>query len=78
MPSGVTNIGDRAFADNNLTSVTIPSSVLSIGSEAFSYQTNSLGNGTVYGPVSGYIYDEFIADPNYKFDTTKLPNYIGQ
>jgi hypothetical protein len=79
IPSSVTNIGERAFQNNELTSVTLPSSITNIGSEAFRDQTNSLGNGTVYGPISGYVYDEYYhAEPYYTFDKTKLPNYIGQ
>ena len=38
--NGVTEIGNQAFLYANLTSVTIPSSVISIGSDAFLYHSN--------------------------------------
>ena len=44
----MTSIGNRAFSDNQLTSVTIPNSVTSIGSEAFfdnKLTSVTIGNG---------------------------------
>jgi hypothetical protein len=40
VPSGVTSIGDYAFADTNITSVTFPSSLTSIGTSSFYFCTN--------------------------------------
>ncbi len=57
-PSSLTSIGERAFATNTLTSLTIPSSVVNIGEEAF--RLNNL-NGLIIpnnvrsiGPLAFY------------------------
>lgn len=73
----MTSIGDSAFAINSLTSVTIPNSVTNIGHYAFAAQSQSLGNGTIYGPSSGYVKDTYINTPYSEFDKVKLPNYIS-
>ncbi|MFO0763724.1 MAG: leucine-rich repeat protein [Candidatus Gracilibacteria bacterium] len=78
IPNSVTNIGRAAFFKNNLTSVTIPNSVTNIGLDAFGVQTNSPGNGTVYGPASGYVKNTYINNPDTQFDKVKLPNYVDQ
>ena len=64
MPSSVTSIGDYAFMSNNLAAVYIPNSIISIGDYVFFNQTNSVGNGTVYGPASGYVKNTYINNSN--------------
>ncbi|MDD2891342.1 MAG: leucine-rich repeat protein [Candidatus Gracilibacteria bacterium] len=78
IPMGITTIGLSAFYNNGLTAITIPSSVTSIGTNAFSNQNTSVGNGTVYGPASGYVFDTYANNTNTEFDKVKLPNYVGQ
>ena len=53
----VTSIGERAFRDNNLTSVTIPSSVTYIGFNAFC--NNSLTSVTIPNSVTSIESDAF-------------------
>ncbi|MDD3645804.1 MAG: leucine-rich repeat protein [Candidatus Gracilibacteria bacterium] len=76
IPNSVISIGDGAFRTNSLTSVTIPSSVTSIGTYAFGEQTNSVGDGTVYGPASWE--NTYINNTNSEFDKDKLINYEVQ
>ena len=51
VPNSVTNIGDQAFASCGLTSVAIPDNVISIGYNAFTYDTGltnvAIGNSVV-------------------------------
>jgi hypothetical protein len=54
----VTSIGDDAFFDRSLTSVTIPDSVTSIGNEAF-YVCNSLTNVMIGNSVTNIGIDAF-------------------
>jgi hypothetical protein len=59
IPSGVTSVGDDAFAYcPNLTSITIPSSVTNIGKGAFAYCT-SLTTVTIPGSVTTIGYTAF-------------------
>ena len=63
VPDGVTGIGDSAFLDCDITSVTIGKDVTSIGSRAF-YNCNSLESFTVaqsnavYASRDGILYDK--------------------
>jgi hypothetical protein len=50
IPAGVKVIGERAFADNKLVSVTIPDSVTSIGEWAFS--SNQLSSVSIPDSVT--------------------------
>ena len=50
IPQGVTSIGETAFVENSLTSVTIPDSVTSIGDQAF--YNNSLTSVTIPDSVT--------------------------
>lgn len=56
----VTSIGDRAFASSGITTVTIPNSVLSIGSWVFEY-CGSLTNVTIGTNVTGIGDDAFFS-----------------
>jgi hypothetical protein len=51
LPNSLTNIGDYAFADCNLTSVMIPNNITSIGVEAF-YECSSLTNVMIGNSVT--------------------------
>ncbi|MDD2908093.1 MAG: leucine-rich repeat protein [Candidatus Gracilibacteria bacterium] len=78
IPYGVTSIGNNAFSNNKLISVTIPSTVGWITSGSFTSQNGSVGNGTVYGPPSGYVKNTYTNNgPVPYFDKVKLPNYVG-
>jgi len=58
--SGVTTISDWAFSCGDMTSVTIPDSVTTIGHEAFSYcyslTSVSIGNGVTAIGVNAFLY----------------------
>ncbi len=59
IPNTVSTIGDLAFCDNDLTSITIPNSVSYIGTNAFSW--NSLTSISLPDPVvkEGYKFSEW-------------------
>jgi hypothetical protein len=63
-------------AESYFTFEIIPSSVTSIGADAFGGQNNSAWNGTVYGPSSGYIKSTYTINSSWQFDKTKLTNYV--
>jgi len=67
----VTSIGDRAFENNNLTSVTIPSSVTSIGFSAFA--NNSLTSVTI---PSSVIVIEQAAFTNNSLTSVTIPSSV--
>ena len=75
--SGVTSIGENAFAGTMLTSITLPASVTSIGNDAFRYCSNltsvtlyasscSLGNNTAFDNCASglqiYVFNDYVTN----------------
>ena len=76
IPNSVTSIGDRAFSNNKLTTVTIPNSVTSIGSYAFSY--NQLTSVTILRSFKSYGQNAFVKDESSNPNLTKIVNKTGK
>jgi hypothetical protein len=75
IPNGVTVIGDRAFVDSDLTSVTIPSSVINIGKEVFDncFKLKSItvvAQNNTFSSIDGVLFNKdrniLIKFPPYK------------
>lgn len=68
LPKGLKTVGNEAFMnDTALTEVTIPDSVTSISSSAFSYPAKT----TVYGSAGSYA-EEFATDGGFTFNNNKV------
>ena len=80
IPNSVTSIGNSAFCDNNLTSVTIPNSVTSIGTSAFRKVGSSNPNLTKIINKTGKSFDwgSIVNDSyGYNFVTGTVVNSNG-
>ena len=80
IPNSVISIGNSAFCDNNLTSVTIPNNVTSIGTSAFRKDGSSNPNLTKIINKTGKSFDwgDIVNwDSGYNFITGTVVNSNG-
>jgi hypothetical protein len=79
LPSTVTTVGPNAFSGNRFSSVTIPSSVISIGSTAFGYSTElttvTLGTGITYVPDYAFLLCSLLSSVTLLGDVTTIGSY---
>ena len=76
IPNTVKIIGDYAFGENQLTSITIPDSVTSIGNGAF--ENNQLTSVTIPNSVTSIGWSAFRKDNSSNTNLTKIINKTGK